>query len=228
MNSSVLRRRALATSRDEQRVATAQEPHLSAITAPIARARLPKDAVALARWLIGKTLVRRLGGVLASGRITETEAYLPDDPASHSFTGPTRRNRSMFLPRGHAYIYRIYGMWLCLNISAEAAGKGAAILIRALEPLSGIAAMEARRPGVPKRDLARGPGRLCQALDIEAGFDGLDLCQETDSLWLANSIRASGEIGVSPRIGIVRAADELLRFYERGSAFVSGPSRLRT
>jgi DNA-3-methyladenine glycosylase len=201
---------------------------LKGIAAPIARARLPKDAVALARWLIGKTLVRRLRGAFASGRITETEAYLPDDPASHSFTGPTRRNRSMFLPRGHAYVYRIYGMWLCLNISAEVEGRGAAVLIRALEPLSGIAAMEAHRPGVRKRDLARGPGRLCKALDIEIAFDGLDLCLPNGSLWLAHPVRATGEIGVSPRIGIARAADEPLRFYERGSAFVSGPSALRT
>jgi DNA-3-methyladenine glycosylase len=83
--------------------------------APIGRPGLPRDPVALARWLIGKTLVRRLRRALITGRITETEAYLADDPASHSFIGPSPRNRSMFLPRGHAYIYRIYGMRLCLN-----------------------------------------------------------------------------------------------------------------
>jgi DNA-3-methyladenine glycosylase len=124
--------------------------------APIGRPGLPRDPVALARWLIGKTLVRRLRRVLVTGRITETEAYLSDDPASHSFIGPSPRNRSMFLPRGHAYIYCIYGVWLCLNVSAGAEGEGAAVLLRAIEPLTGLTAMEKRRPHASHRDLARG------------------------------------------------------------------------
>jgi DNA-3-methyladenine glycosylase len=181
----------------------------------------------LARWLIGKTIVRRLQGELMAGRITETEAYLSDDPASHSFIGETPRNRSMFLPRGHAYIYRIYGIWLCLNVSAEAEGKGAAVLLRALEPLYGLSNMEKRRPGARARDLARGPGRLCQALAIEPNHDGLDLCQENGALWIAHPVRPVREIGVSRRIGIVKAAELPLRYYERGSAFVSGPAALR-
>jgi DNA-3-methyladenine glycosylase len=200
----------------------------SATPAALRRARLPSDTVTLARWLIGKTLVRRLKRTLVTARITETEAYLQDDPASHSFIGPTPRNRSMFLQRGHAYVYRIYGVWLCLNVSAETEGKGAAVLLRALEPLTGLDAMEKRRPDVRSRDLARGPGRLCQALAIEPDHDGLDLCQDNGVLWLSNPIRAVGEIGVSNRIGIVKAAELPLRFYERGSTFVSGPSALRS
>jgi DNA-3-methyladenine glycosylase len=205
---------------------TATATGVSAAPAAINRWRLPNDATALARWLIGKTLVRQLGRTLASGRITETEAYLADDPASHGFKGPTLRNRSMFLRRGHAYVYRIYGVWLCLNVSAGKEGEGAAVLLRALEPVSGLKAMEKRRPGVLKRDLARGPGRLCQAFGVESAHDGLDLCQNNGVLWLAGPVRSVGEIGVSRRIGIVKAADLALRFYERGSAFVSGPSAL--
>lgn len=195
-----------------------------ACPAAIARSRLPSGAVALARWLIGKTLVRRFGRTLASGRIVETEAYLPDDPASHSFAGLTSRNHSMFLPRGHAYIYRIYGMWHCFNIAAEAEGTGAAALVRALEPLTGLHAMEKRRPGVRRRDLARGPGRLCQAFGITPAHDGIDLCDQNGTLWLAPAVRAAGKMGVSARIGIVKAATAPLRFYECNNTFVSGPA----
>jgi DNA-3-methyladenine glycosylase len=158
----------------------------------------------------------------AAGRIVETEAYLPDDPASHSFRGQTQRNASMFLERGFAYVYRIYGVSLCINVSSETRGVGAAVLIRALEPLHGSALMHARRGEVSARDLARGPGRTTAALGITASHDGTDLCAR-GPLWLGSLHSPPGEVGASVRIGLTRATDEVLRFYERGNRYVSGP-----
>jgi DNA-3-methyladenine glycosylase len=194
---------------------------------PLRRAQLPRAPITLARALIGKRLVRVVRGKTLVGRIVETEAYLSDDAASHSFAGPTPRNGSMYLRRGHAYIYRIYGIWLCLNISAGHSGDGAAVLLRALVPMEGVRAMQANRGGANVRDLARGPGRLCQALAIDPTLDGLDLCSANGVLWLAAASHPVGDIGVSARIGITQAADLPLRFYERGNLFVSGPARLR-
>lgn len=193
---------------------------------PISRRSLPVDAPDLAQWLLGKRIVRVSGGELMIGRIVETEAYLSDDPASHSFGGPTARNRSMFAQRGHAYVYRIYGAWFCLNVSAGAIGQGAAVLIRALAPEMGVEQMRARRGGASGR-IARGPGRLCAALDIDLAMDGVDLCGADGGLWLARSNGRPAEIGVSPRIGITKAADRPLRFYERGNVHVSGPRHMR-
>jgi DNA-3-methyladenine glycosylase len=157
-----------------------------------------------------------------SGRIVETEAYAPGDPASHAFRGRTERNRAMFGAHLHAYVYFIYGSAFCLNVSSETAGVGAAVLIRSLEPRSGIEAARARRgPAVADRDLLRGPGRLCRALDIDRRLDGADL--ETDPrLWLADDGSARPQVGLSPRIGLSRAADVYGRFYARGSPYVSG------
>jgi DNA-3-methyladenine glycosylase len=189
----------------------------------LARADVPLATGALARFLIGVLLVRKFDdGRLASGRIVETEAYLPDDPASHSFRGRTERNRTMFGNNLHAYVYFIYGTAYCLNVSTEAAGVGAAVLIRALEPVAGIALVRERRgPGVADRDLLRGPGRLCLALDIDRRFDGADL--ETDrNLWLADDGSMRPGVGISPRIGLTRAADLHQRFYARGSRYLSG------
>ncbi len=159
-----------------------------------------------------------------SGRIVETEAYLPGDPASHGFNGRTKRNASIFTARGHAYVYRIYGAWWCFNVSAGEAEEGAAVLIRALEPVSGLAAMQRRRPGATTRDLLRGPGRLCQALAIDRSLDGVDLTR-SDALWLSTR-RPPRKIGRSVRIGLSKAEEAVLRFYERGSTFLSGPGRL--
>ncbi len=195
-----------------------------AILAPLARRALPLDALALARFLIGKSLVRALDGGVVVGRIVETEAYLADDPAAHGYIGKTPRNASMFLRRGHAYVYRIYGIWHCVNVSAGREDEGAAVLLRALEPIGGLELMRARRPGLADRDLARGPGRICEALDISMAQDGIDLCAG-DQMWLAAG-EPCAEIGESVRIGITKAADQVLRFYERGSRFVSGPARL--
>ena len=200
------------------------------------RAELPADTVALARFLIGKIVVRELPGVRLSGRIVETEAYPRRDPAAHHFRGPTPRNRSMFLRRGHAYVYFSYGNHFMLNVSAEIPGIGGGVLIRALEPLEGIKQMEQHRKTTRLLDLTRGPGRLASALRIDRSLDGTDLCAP-GPLWLAalTSPRGSGSpprrsfaLGTSSRIGITRAAQCLLRFYERGSPFVSGPLRLRS
>ena len=189
------------------------------------RAEIPVDTVQLARFLIGKLLVRVLAEGVAGGRIVETEAYDIGDPAGHAYRGITPRNRALFLERGHAYVYLAYGNSFMLNVSSEASGVGAGVLVRAIEPTDGITIMERNRGTERMRDLARGPGRLSAALEIDRRLDGIDLCQ-AGPLWLGFDGRASGEIGQSKRIGITRAADRLLRFYVRGSRFVSGPQAL--
>jgi DNA-3-methyladenine glycosylase len=190
------------------------------------RADLPEDTVALGAWLLGRDVVRFVGGDTMIGRIVETEVYLPDDPASHSFAGATQRNRSMFLDRGHAYVYRIYGMWHCLNVAAGAQHIGAAVLIRALQPLGGVEAMRERRSGAADRDLLRGPGRLCVALEIDLSLDGLDLCND-ERLWLSEGVAFADSPACSGRIGVSKAADKKLRFYIPKNAFVSGSGTKR-
>jgi len=190
------------------------------------RAELPEDTVELARFLVGKTIVRELPHGRLSGRIVETEAYLPGDAACHAFRGPTPRNRTLFLRHGHAYVYFVYGSHFMLNVSSEGAGTGAGILLRAIEPMEGIESMQRRRGTTRLVDLARGPGRLAAALRIGRRLDGLDLCGSGE-LWLGTAVRAVGPIGVSVRIGITKDAERQLRFYERGNPFVSGPKRLR-
>ena len=160
-----------------------------------------------------------------SGRIVETEAYVVGDAAWHAYRGMTPRNRSLFLERGHAYVYLAYGVSFMLNVSSEASGIGAGVLVRALEPVEGVAIMRQNRGVERLRDLARGPGRLAQALRIDRSLDGLDLCA-TGPLWLADDETEPGAIGKSVRIGITREADRVLRFYLRGSPFVSGVKSL--
>jgi len=189
------------------------------------RADLPADAAALATFLIGKTLIRDLAGTRLAGRIVETEAYPPGDASGHAFVGPTRRNRSLFLNRGHAYVYFGYGLHYLLNVSAETAGTGAGVLLRAAEPVEGIETIEQNRGTARLTDLARGPARLAQAFAVDLSFDGIDLTTDR-TLWVANEIRPAGEIGRSVRIGITKAVDRELRFFERGSPFVSGPKWL--
>ncbi|QAY95757.1 3-methyladenine DNA glycosylase [Methylovirgula ligni] len=192
---------------------------------PLARAELPIDTAALARYLIGKILVRELPEGIASGRIVETEAYVVGDAAGHAFRGMTQRNRTLFLERGRAYVYLAYGVSYMLNVSSEKPGVGAGVLIRALEPLEGLPIMRLNRGVERLRDLAWGPGRLAAALRIDRSLDGLDLCRE-GPLWLARGENEPGEIGQSIRIGISQDANRLLRFYLRGSPYVSGPRSL--
>jgi DNA-3-methyladenine glycosylase len=189
------------------------------------RAELPVDTVELARFLLGKMLVRALAEGVAGGRIVETEAYVVDDPAGHAYRGMTPRNKALFLERGRGYVYLAYGVSFMLNVSSEAAGVGAGVLIRAIEPTFGLAIMRSNRGVERIRDLTRGPGRLCGALAIDRGLDGTDLCK-AGPLWLGFDGEASGQIGQSKRIGITRAADRPLRFYVRGNPFVSGPQAL--
>lgn len=169
--------------------------------------------------------MRELPEGAASGRIVETEAYVVGDAAGHAYRGMTARNRSLFLERGHAYVYVAYGSSYMLNVSSEIVGIGAGVLIRALEPLEGIPIMRLNRGIERLRDLARGPGRLTAALRIDRSLDGLDLCRE-GPLWLGRGDHDPGEMGQSIRIGISRGADRLLRFYLRDNPFVSGPRSL--
>jgi DNA-3-methyladenine glycosylase len=189
------------------------------------RTELPVATAELARFLIGKMLVRTLAEGVAGGRIVETEAYGIGDPAGHAFRGMTPRNKALFLERGHAYVYLAYGISFMVNVSSEKPGVGAGVLIRAIEPTHGIRIMERNRGTERVRDLARGPGRLSAALAIDRRLDGIDLCQ-AGPLWLGTDGKASDEFGQSTRIGITRAADSLLRFYVRGNLFVSGPRAL--
>lgn len=186
---------------------------------------LPVETTALARALIGTVLVRESAAGRCAGRIVETEAYLARDPASHSFSGKTARNASMFLEPFHAYIYMIYGTAFCLNVSSAVASVGEAVLIRALEPLEGMPLMEQRRGTSIVRDLCRGPGRLCQAFEITRELDGEPLLQSA-ALWLGAVAAAAPRVGTSARIGITKAAKRRLRFYLRGSGFLSGPRAL--
>ena len=190
------------------------------------RKDLPKSTTALARYLIGKTLVHDLGRVRLTGRIVETEAYLVGDAAAHSFRGATPRNRSLFLERGHAYVYFIYGNHFMLNVSSGPHGTGEGVLLRAAEPLHGIERMQLLRGVSNLRDLARGPGRLAEAFAIDRKLDGVDLFGD-GVLWIGSALKPVGKIGVSVRIGITKEAHRPLRFYERGSAFVSGTKALR-
>lgn len=191
----------------------------------IQRSELPEDTVELSLFLIGKVVVHELPAGRVSGRIVETEAYPPGDPAGHHFRGPTPRIRSMYLAPGHVYVFFNYGAHFMLNVVSERPETAAAILIRALEPLEGIEIMQRHRKTTELRDLTRGPGRLAQALGIDRRHDGVDLCAN-EKLWLGAIDYPVAGIGKSVRIGITRAADKLLRFFERGNLFVSGPKRL--
>ncbi|HUY41240.1 MAG TPA: DNA-3-methyladenine glycosylase [Candidatus Dormibacteraeota bacterium] len=192
---------------------------------PIAPNDLPVETTALARALIGYVLAHDTPQGLVAGRIVETEAYPPGDLAAHHYGGRTQRNASLFLPAHHAYVYYIYGSSFCFNLSSEDGGVGGGVLVRALEPLLGAELMCARRGSVAARDLCRGPGRLCRALGIDRRFDGIALFGEAP-LWLASPDRARRSVGTSRRIGVSRASTRLLRFYERGNRFVSGPRSL--
>jgi DNA-3-methyladenine glycosylase len=185
----------------------------------------PPDQVA--RALLGKVLVRRCEGEWLSGRIVEVEAYFGlGDEAAHAFAGKTRRNAVLFGPPGFAYVYFIYGMHYCLNISCEPDGQAGSVLLRALEPVEGLATMARLRgvePGANPRLLASGPGRLCQALGITRDMhNGIDVTNRHSGLHVEDDGFVAGDIDVLPRVGIRRAADRPLRFALAGNRFVSG------
>ena len=170
----------------------------------------------VAQQLIGVTVL--VDGV--GGRIVETEAYDRDDPASHTFNGPTVRNAPMFGPPGVAYVYRSYGIHWCLNFACREAGHGAGVLIRALEPTHGIDRMRARRGSDDPRLLCSGPGRLAQALAVDGALSGVPL-DAAPFVLLPRGAGAAGALHVGPRIGISKAVEVPWRFGEKGSRFLS-------
>ncbi|WP_028214531.1 DNA-3-methyladenine glycosylase [Paraburkholderia mimosarum] len=192
---------------------------------PLHRDDLPIDTAELARFMVGKYLVRDLARGRIAGRLVEVEAYPVGDSTSYAYIGRRPYNAAMFLERGHAHVRLTYGSAWMFNMSSETVDVGAGILFRALEPIEGIDEMAALRPGVPLRDLARGPGRLSQALGVGAAFDGVDLCRG-HGLWIGRVEEPARPVGVTTRIGLSREMDRPLRFYELGSRFVSGPRRL--
>ncbi len=177
----------------------------------------------LARFLLGTILVCDSDEGRISTRIVETEAYPPGDPAAHAYRRETPRNRSLFLRHGHAYVYFIYGVHFCVNVSSETAGVGAGVLLRAGEPRAGVECMRGRRPRAPLADLCRGPGKLATSLGITRRHDGLDLVA-AGPLWLAAGDPPTA-IRTSVRIGITKATESPLRFHEAESSFASGSKK---
>lgn len=197
---------------------------------PLARHELPADTVELARFMIGKFLVHDSPQGRVSGRIVETEAYPVGDSTSYAYHGRRPYNGALFQAPGHAYVRLVYGASYMINMSSEEEGVGAAVLLRSVEPIEGVALMQARRAGARHVDLARGPGRLTAAFAIGPEWDGVDLCGGA-ALWIGRNARAGADqsgarIAATKRIGLSREMHALLRFYERGSLFVSGPKRL--
>jgi DNA-3-methyladenine glycosylase len=180
-----------------------------------------QDTVTVARALLGCLLVHDSADGLTSGRIVETEAYLMGDEAAHSFRGPTARNAVMFGPAGYAYVYFIYGVHYCVNAVTQAEGVAEAVLIRALEPVDGLAIMAARRRTDTPRQLCSGPGKLSQALAIGAAQNGLPLFDGPLRIEAAQTPVHADDIVTTTRIGITRAAELPLRFYLRDNSHIS-------
>ena len=188
------------------------------MSAPLPRAFYNRPATEVAQALLGTILVHGA----TSGMIVETEAYLGlEDRAAHSWRGMTPRTRVLFGRPGHAYVYLIYGMYECLNVVSEPEGSPGCVLIRAVEPLEGIARMQRRRPGAQRtEDLANGPGKLTLALGITRRHNGADFTRGPLTIH-ASRRSETFQIGVSPRIGIRHCAEWPLRFFIEGSRFVS-------
>ena len=176
----------------------------------------------VARDLLGRVLVHDSPEGSTAGIVVETEAYLHDDPASHSFRGETRRNASMFGPPGRAYVYRIYGLHDCLNVVTAPAGIGEAVLVRALEPIEGLDLMRLRRGDVRDRELCNGPGKLVQALGLGLAHDGADFLRGPIRFLERNpGSPRSARVSRGARVGITHGADLPLRFYLAENRFVS-------
>jgi DNA-3-methyladenine glycosylase len=191
-----------------------------------------RDSITVGRELLGKLLIRREGRKLLAGRIVEVEAYLGAvDPASHAYIGRTPRNAVLFGPAGHAYVYFIYGMYFCTNVSCKPEGDGGGVLLRALEPVLGLEAMADARgielPPEPRtaqlRLISSGPGRMSEALGITRPRDnGKDFTDRRSDLWMADDGHRPERIAVTTRINVNKAADEPLRFVIAGNPYVSG------
>ena len=185
-----------------------------------------RSCLEVAPALIGAYMVRRLGdGTRLAGRIVEVEAYLGDgsDPGSHCHRGLTRRNRAMFGPPGRLYVYRIYGVHTCANVVCEAAGRGAAVLLRAVEPVLGTARMRALRElpqEAPLRTIASGPGNLCRAFDLRMSDYGASMLRGPICLRSPRAGDAPPEVATSRRIGLSQGSDLPFRFYAAGNPCV--------
>jgi DNA-3-methyladenine glycosylase len=190
--------------------------NISMTTSKIRRPFFSRSVHQVAPDLIGATLL--IGGV--GGRIVELEAYHHTDPAAHSFIGPTPRNAVMFGPPGYAYVYRSYGIHWCLNFVCEPEGSASAVLIRAIEPVEGLAAMRRRRGLSDARLLCSGPGRLAEAMGVTIAHNGLALDRRPFELYAREE---EPEIAVGVRIGITKAADLPWRYGLKGSKFLSKP-----
>jgi DNA-3-methyladenine glycosylase len=202
---------------------THNQPQVPTKTAPRAAPQLPRsffmrDPESVARDILGKLIVRSLQGEQLIGRITEVEAYLGlEDPAAHAFVGRTRRNAVLFGPPGFAYVYLIYGIHYCLNFSCQPEGQAGCVLIRALEPVSGIPTMAQLRGvslNASAKILTGGPGRLCQALAIDrTSHNGVDVTAPTSPLRVLDDGFTPARIETTARIGISKAQDRQLRFF---------------
>lgn len=185
------------------------------------------SAKVVAPALLGHWLLRNTPQGLCGGPIVETEAYLVGDPACHGAPGLTNRNRVMFGPPGHGYVYLIYGNYFCMNAVCQPRGVAEAVLIRAVEVGIGEELMRQERPVDATRDLTNGPGKLCLAMSIERSLDGVDLCDAGSPLFIARNPasarfrKARGPIVTTTRIGLTKAAHLALRFYLERSPFVS-------
>jgi DNA-3-methyladenine glycosylase len=177
---------------------------------------------AVARDLLGKVLMRRVGGITLAGRIVEAEAYASGDPASHAFRGCTERNKALFGDVGRAYIYQTHGMNFCLNIVAKRGRPAGGVLIRALEPLEGIRLMQRSRPGVNLRHLSRGPGNLSKAMSVDLELYGADLTK-VGPLFVVDDGAAKPKVRRTKRIGVTSARDKLWRFVAEGSPYITRP-----
>jgi DNA-3-methyladenine glycosylase len=193
-----------------------------------------RDPQTVGRDLLGKVLVRREGKPWITARIVEVEAYLGrDDPAAHAFSGRTARNAVLFGPPGHAYVYFIYGNHYCLNVSCMPEGDAGCVLVRALEPLTGIREMMRARGLSPRgnaelRRVTSGPGRLAEAFGITRARDNAkDLTGLDSDLWISDDGYRPTAVLSTVRIGISKAADRPLRYFIAGNPFVSGPTKLR-
>jgi len=186
-----------------------------------------RATVDVALELLGKQLIRWTPQGVTAGMIVEVEAYLPQrDPACHTYRGKTPRNEVMFGPAGLAYVYSIHARY-CLNAVTESAGEGCAVLIRAVEPVTGIELMQIRRGQVKPRDLTRGPARLCEAFGLDRRFNGLDLTGSTD-LWLTRGKKRPKSLRImrSARIGVTEPRHRCLRFFLADNEYVSGPRKM--